>query len=115
MTLLGIVFLFIGPLLNAAFEPSVYAQASSNWGQFHGDASHNGFSNSAGPTNPVEIWNYSTGNANVGLIVAGGDLLTCVPGDHIYELSEQTGVSQLTIIAYEPGAITFSREFRVNG
>ncbi len=71
----------------------VFASASSNWGQFHGDYTHNGYYSAPGPQYPVQIWNYTlSGTTSDGLIAIGNDLIASSPsGNTLQAFSETSG------------------------
>jgi outer membrane protein assembly factor BamB len=98
-------FLSTGFLNFKEQAPSLaFATSSSDWGQFHGDSAHNGYSSSSGPVNPKEIWNYSLGGTNNGLIASDGMLVaSSVSSGQLLALSETNGSSLRNFNFVTPG------------
>ena len=90
----------------------VAAAPSSDWGQFHGDAAHNGYSNSKGPVYPVMAWNSSVGYTNIGLIAGGGELVFSSPASSYppdtYAVISETNGSLLYNIQSLPPANSYA-------
>jgi|GEM_PF-1428084 len=98
-------FLSIG-FLNFKEQPPnvVFAASNSDWGQFHGDSAHNGYSSSSGPLNPKEIWNYSLGGTNNGLTASDGMLVaSSVSSGQLLAISESNGSSLRNFDFVTPG------------
>lgn len=88
------------------FQPvnKVSASLVSEWGQFHGDSAHSGYSSSSGPTNPKIVWTYALGGTNIGL-VAYNDMLivSCVSKGQLLALSQANGSSLINFKFVTPG------------
>jgi outer membrane protein assembly factor BamB len=92
---LSLAVLLFSSFVNIQRQPYifVFAVTGSNWGQFHGDSAHNGYSSSNGPVHPEEIWTYSgIGGAENGIIAANGILIvSCPSSGNLLALSEVNG------------------------
>jgi outer membrane protein assembly factor BamB len=51
------------------------ANVNTDWSQFHGNYTHNGFSSSVGPTNGSVVWQNKVGGAIVGLVAVNHYLI----------------------------------------
>ena len=55
------------------------SQGVVDWRQFQGNASHAGFSQNVGPTNPIQAWTYNLGGSRDGLVATGTLVIASSP------------------------------------
>jgi outer membrane protein assembly factor BamB len=96
--------LLVNNFFKTHLDSEVFADLPSNWGQFHGDSAHSGYSSFSGPINPKIIWTYALGGTNIGL-VAYNDMLivSCVSKGQLLALSEENGSSLINFKFVTPG------------
>ena len=83
-----------GPVHAASTESAVATVAAGvgDWSQFHGNASHAGFSRYPGPVKPAVAWTYDLGGSRDGVIAVNGIVIVSEPdSSNLTGLSESNG------------------------
>ena len=64
----------------------------TQWSQYHGDASHSGYSSYSGPTTDNQLWSSNFGGPSDGLVAGNGFLVVSSPGSNgISAINETSG------------------------
>ncbi len=98
-----LITLLLAPFLAIPRESKAQVTSSSNnWEMFLHDSAHTGSTTSAGPTKPIELWNFSEGNFGAGagscaavvngvVYVGSNELAYEAGGGQIYAFDAYTG------------------------